>query len=96
MAVTEPVPVRVDAVGKAGPEAQPNYSSMEGYLSAKVFAEGLRRAGRNPTRDSLVSALESIQNASFGGFRVDFSPKDHVASHFVDLSMLTEDGKVRR
>jgi ABC-type branched-subunit amino acid transport system substrate-binding protein len=86
----------LDAVGKAGPEAQPNYSSMEGYLSAKVFAEGLRRAGRNPTRDSLVSALESIQNANFGGFRVDFSPKDHVASHFVDLSMLTEDGKVRR
>ncbi len=86
----------LDAVGKAGPEAQPNYSSMEGYLAAKVFAEGLRRAGRNPTRDSLVSALESIQNASFGGFRVDFSPKDHVASHFVDLSMLTEDGKVRR
>jgi ABC-type branched-subunit amino acid transport system substrate-binding protein len=86
----------LDAVGKAGPEAQPNYSSMEGYLSAKVFAEGLRRAGRNPTRDSLVNALESIQNANFGGFRVDFSPKDHVASHFVDLSMLTEDGKVRR
>ena len=86
----------LDAVGKAGPEAQPNYSSMEGYLSAKVFAEGLRRAGRNPTRDSLVGALESIQNANFGGFRVDFNPKDHVASHFVDLSMLTEDGKVRR
>ena len=86
----------LDAVSKAGPEAQPNYSSMEGYLSAKVFAEGLRRAGRNPSRDSLVNALESIQNANFGGFRVDFSPKDHVASHFVDLSMLTEDGKVRR
>jgi ABC-type branched-subunit amino acid transport system substrate-binding protein len=86
----------LDAVGKAGPEVQPNYSSMEGYLSAKVFAEGLRRAGRSPSRDTLVSGLESIQNANFGGFRVDFSAKDHVASHFVDLSMLTEDGKVRR
>jgi len=84
------------AVAKAGPEAQPNYSSMEGYLSAKVFTEGLRRSGRNPSRESLVSGLESIQNANFGGFRVDFNPKDHVASHFVDLSMLTEDGKVRR
>jgi ABC-type branched-subunit amino acid transport system substrate-binding protein len=84
------------AVAKAGPEAQPNYSSMEGYLSAKVFTEGLRRSGRNPSRESLVSGLESIQNANFGGFRVDFTPKDHVASHFVDLSMLTEDGKVRR
>jgi ABC-type branched-subunit amino acid transport system substrate-binding protein len=86
----------LDAVAKAGPDAQPNYSSMEGYLSAKVFAEGLRRAGRNPSRDALVTALESIQNANFGGFRVDFSTKDHVASSFVDLSMLTEDGKVRR
>jgi branched-chain amino acid transport system substrate-binding protein len=84
------------AVAKAGPEAQPNYSSMEGYLCAKVFTEGLRRSGRNPSRESLVSGLESIQNANFGGFRVDFNPKDHVASHFVDLSMLTEDGKVRR
>jgi branched-chain amino acid transport system substrate-binding protein len=86
----------LDAVQKAGPEAQPNYSSMEGYVCAKVFTEGLKRAGRNPSRESLVSALESIQNASFGGFRVDFGPKRHVGSSFVDLSMLTEDGKVRR
>ncbi|MBX3605469.1 MAG: ABC transporter substrate-binding protein [Piscinibacter sp.] len=86
----------LDAVGRAGADTVPNYSSMEGYLSAKVFAEGLRRAGRNASRDSLVTALESISNANFGGFRVDFNTRDHVASHFVDLSMLTEDGKVRR
>jgi branched-chain amino acid transport system substrate-binding protein len=86
----------LDAVRKAGGDATPNYSSMEGYLAAKVFAEGLKRAGRNPSRDALVNGLESIQGASFGGFNVNFSPKEHVASRFVDLSMLTEDGKVRR
>ena len=43
----------------------------------------------------MVSGLESIQNASFGGFNVNFGPGNHVASRFVDLSMLTEDGKVR-
>jgi branched-chain amino acid transport system substrate-binding protein len=86
----------LDAVRKAGGDAQPNYSSMEGYLAAKVLAEGLKRAGRNPTRDSLITGLESIQNADFGGFSVKFGPKDHVASRFVDLSMLTEDGKVKR
>ncbi|MDP9044689.1 MAG: ABC transporter substrate-binding protein [Pseudomonadota bacterium] len=85
----------LDAVTKAGGGAQPNYSSMEGYVAAKVFAEGLRRAPRNPGRDALVAGLESIQGANFGGFAVNFGPKDHVASHFVDLSMLTEDGKVR-
>ena len=85
----------LEAVHKAGGEAQPNYSSMEGYLAAKVLAEGLKRAGRNPSRDGLINGLESIQNANFGGFSVNFGPKEHVASRYVDLSMLTEDGKVR-
>jgi branched-chain amino acid transport system substrate-binding protein len=85
-----------DAVAKAGGNLKPNYSSMEGYLAAKVLAEGLRRAGRNPSRDALVTALESINNGDFGGFRVKFGNKDHVASKFVDLSMLTEDGRVKR
>ena len=86
----------LDAVRKAGSDATANYSSMEGYVAAKVIAEGLKRAGGKPSRDSLITGLESIQNANFGGFTVDFGPKDHVASSYVDLSMLTEDGKVRR
>jgi len=56
----------------------------------------LRRAGRNPSREALVSGLESIQKGDFGGYAVNFGPKDHVASRFVDLSMLTGDGRVRR
>jgi branched-chain amino acid transport system substrate-binding protein len=86
----------LDAVRKAGGDATANYSSMEGYLAARVFTEGLRRAGRNPSRDSLISGLESISNFNLGGFNVDFSSRDHVASRFVDLSMLTGDGKVSR
>ena len=86
----------LEAVRKSGGEAQPNYSSMEGYLAAKVLTEGLKRAARNPSREQLISALETIHNGNFGGFSVEFGPNDHVASRFVDLSMLTEDGKVRR
>ena len=85
----------LDAVRQAGADAKPNYSSMEGYLAAKVFTEGLRRAGRAPSRDALIAGLESIQATSFGGFNVDFSPRHHVASKYVDLSMLTADSKVR-
>ena len=83
----------VDAAKKAG-NVQPNFSSMEGYLAAKVFAEGLRRGGK-PNRESLISGLESINDQSFGGFAVTFSPTNHVASKFVELSMLTGDGRVR-
>ncbi|MEO7243652.1 MAG: ABC transporter substrate-binding protein [Rubrivivax sp.] len=84
------------AVARAGGDAHANYSSMEGYLAARVLVEGLRRAGRNPGRDTLVTALESIQRWDLGGFMVDFGPRDHAGSHFVELSMLTGDGKVRR
>ena len=85
----------LEAVHKAGPDVQPNYSGLEGYLAARVFAEGLRRAGPKATPDALIAGLESIQNQSFGGFNVSFGPRDRVASHFVELSMLTGDGKVR-
>ena len=40
----------------AGGNATPNYSSMEGYVAAKVFCEGLRRAGGNASRDALVKS----------------------------------------
>jgi branched-chain amino acid transport system substrate-binding protein len=86
----------LEAVKQAGADATPNYSSMEGYVAAKVFAEGLRRAGGTPTRDALVTALESLQRYDAGGYLVDFSPRDHAGSSFVELSMLTGDGKVRR
>jgi ABC-type branched-subunit amino acid transport system substrate-binding protein len=85
----------IDAVKKAGGGAHANFSSMEGYLAAKVFTEGLRRAGGKVTRDGLISGLESMNDVSFGGFTVRFSPTNHVASHFVELSMLTGDGRVR-
>ena len=81
------------AATKSG-KVQANFSSMEGYLAAKLFSEGLRRVSGKPTREALVTALESIQE-DFGGYRVTFGPQDHVASNFVELSMLTGDGKVR-
>jgi len=85
----------IEAVKKGGNEYQANYSSMEGYLAAKVMVEGLRRGPAKPTREGLITGLESIADESFGGFNVAFSPTDHVASKFVELSMLTGDGRVR-
>ncbi|MFM7330333.1 MAG: ABC transporter substrate-binding protein [Brachymonas sp.] len=77
-------------------ELSVNYSSMEGFVAAKVFAEGLRRAGRNATRESFITAVETIQNYQMGGFAVNFSTTQHTASKFVDLTVLTDDGRVRR
>jgi branched-chain amino acid transport system substrate-binding protein len=72
-----------------------NYSSMEGYVAARVFTEALRRAGNNPTREALIASMESLREFNLGGFFVDFSPTKHAGSTYVDLTILTSDGRVR-
>ncbi|TWD87479.1 amino acid/amide ABC transporter substrate-binding protein (HAAT family) [Variovorax beijingensis] len=84
-----------EAVKKAGAGTSANFSSMEGYIAAKVLTEGLRRAPGKASRDGLIAGLESIDRQQFGGFEVSFSAKNHVGSKFVELSMLTGDGRVR-
>jgi ABC-type branched-subunit amino acid transport system substrate-binding protein len=86
----------LDALKRAGDTNPPNYSSIEGFVAARVFAEGLRRSGRTLSRESLVAALESMQRYDLGGFTVGFGPSKHTGSTFVELTVLTEDGKVRR
>jgi branched-chain amino acid transport system substrate-binding protein len=72
-----------------------NYSSFEGYLAAKMFVDGLTRAGGRPSRESLIGGLEAIGRADYGGFQLNLSSRDHVASNFVEKSMLTGDGRIR-
>lgn len=86
------------AAGKAaaGAKFEPNYSSLEGYVAAKTFVAGLQRAGSNPTRESLIGGLESLQDFNLGGFFVDFGPQKHTASKYVELVILTADGHIRR
>ena len=73
-----------------------NFSALEGFLSAKVMVEGLKRAGRNPTREGLVEALEKMNDVDLGGFYVSYSPKNRAGSKFVDLTIISRDGKFLR
>ncbi len=84
------------AAVKAKQGRAPNYSGMEGFVVARVFCEGLQRAGRGVTRESFINAIESMRNVDLGGFPVDFGPNDHTGSRFVELTLLTEDGRIRR
>ncbi|MGS5085221.1 ABC transporter substrate-binding protein [Hydrogenophaga sp. A37] len=74
----------------------PNYSGIEGYVAAKVFVEALKRAGRGVTRESFIDAIHGMQAVNLGGFPVDFGPQKHTGSRFVELTLLTEDGRIRR
>ena len=81
---------------KSGATLQPNYSSMEGFLAARVVGEALKAAAAasSPAARWLVAALESLNGQQVAGFPIAFRPQPG-KPRFVELSMLTGDGKVR-
>ena len=64
------------------------FTSLEGFLAARLVTTALDRAGKDPSRPDLVAALESINDLDLGGFRLDMDREDHQASDFVELTFL--------
>ena len=72
------------------------YSGLEAYVGARVLVEGLKRAGRAPTRESLIAALEGIHDLDLGGDVVNFQGDEHVGRKFVELTIVGRDGRFLR
>jgi ABC-type branched-subunit amino acid transport system substrate-binding protein len=81
-----------DAMLRADPKAQFSYGSLEGYITAKALVIALRAAGKEPSRTSLVRALEGGA-FDLGGIKLAYSGAEHQGSRFVDLSMVARDGR---
>jgi ABC-type branched-subunit amino acid transport system substrate-binding protein len=91
-----PVVKEYQAMAKNAGFTDYNFSAMEGFLSAKVAVEGLKRAGKNLTREGYIAAMERMQDVDLGGFYVSYSPTNHAGSKFVDLTIIGRDGKFLR
>jgi branched-chain amino acid transport system substrate-binding protein len=73
---------------------QLSYTSLEGFFAARIAVDALRRGG-DASREAFMRALEAMRETSYNGFRVAFSPSDHNASSFVELTVLDRAGNVR-
>ncbi len=71
-----------------------NYTVLEGYVAGRVLLEGLRRSGEEPSRASLLQALGSLGELDFGGYRVRYSREQREGSRFVELGVVTDDGRI--
>ena len=69
---------------------------MEGFASAKVLVEALRRAGPKPTREKIIDALNGMQRFDLGGLELGYSPSNHTGLRYVELSIIGSDGRFRR
>jgi ABC-type branched-subunit amino acid transport system substrate-binding protein len=94
--ITLPLQREFQAAMKAAYPDLKSYTSfhLEGYLSARVVAEALKRSkDKDITPVSLERALHGAGEMDFGGFRVDFS-KGNVGSRWVDIGVVGQDGKI--
>jgi len=81
-----------EQVKKAG-RSDYSFTELEGYIAARIMVEGLRRAGKELSRDKLIAGLESMGKVDIGGFAISFSPNNHSGSSYVDLSIIGSGGK---
>lgn len=79
-----------------GATLEPSHLALEGYINARVFAEALRRAGSSPTRASFIDKTWNLKRYDLGGFEVNFTESDKNASRFVELTMVSRDGRFIR
>ena len=70
------------------PSPHYGFTSLEGFLAAKLISNALVKAGPDPTRQRLLQALESMGRIDLGGFPLQLGPDDRQASDFVDLTFL--------
>lgn len=84
------------ALQDAGINTPMNTTQLESCFAAQILAEGLRRAKRPVTPQSLRDALANLGTYDLGGFSVTFAPNAQHGSRFVELAMVTREGKMVR
>jgi ABC-type branched-subunit amino acid transport system substrate-binding protein len=65
---------------KYEPGQEPGFVSLEGFVDAMVLVEGLKRAGKELSREGLIRGIESIHQMDVGlgqGLFLNYSARDH-------------------
>lgn len=76
----------LNSLGERGMQA--TAIQFEAYITTRVFLEGLRRSGSQPTREKLVQSLNGFKSVDIGGYVLDMSSQKHTASDYVDISII--------
>ncbi len=68
------------ALQKYMPIARPNFVSLEGFVDAMVLVDGLKKAGKDLTREGLIQEIESMHEVDMGlgsELKLNYSSKSH-------------------
>lgn len=73
-----------------------SYLGLEVFINSKVLVEGLRNAGRDVSREGLITALETMGPKTFGeAVSIKYGPNSRDGSDFVGLTIVDRKGHFR-
>jgi branched-chain amino acid transport system substrate-binding protein len=78
------------------PKEPLSFSSLEGFLGAKIAAEAVRRAGAKPDREHVLAALKNLGEYDLGGLWVKYTPQGRKGWSGVDLTIISSEGTLRK
>lgn len=81
---------------KYAPGEALSFSSLEGYMGAKIAVEAVRRAGKTPTRAGVLQALSSLGEYNLGGVFVNYTANQRTGWGGVDLSIVNSNGNLQK
>jgi branched-chain amino acid transport system substrate-binding protein len=76
-------------------ESQLDFVSLEGYITARIMVDALRKINGAVTPQAVAASLEKLQWES-GDFAVAFAPNRRSGSNFVEMTAIGSDGKFLR
>ncbi len=82
------------ALQEAGIKEAMNSAHLESCIAAKVLTEAMRRA-KKPDARGLLESLQTLGAYDAGGFKVSYSAASHHGSKYVELGMVTREGRLR-
>jgi branched-chain amino acid transport system substrate-binding protein len=77
-------------------EVPVSYAMMEGYITARVIAEAVRKVDGRPTREAIATSLAELDNFDLGGYVITFKNNGSSGSKFVETSIISDTGRIRQ
>jgi branched-chain amino acid transport system substrate-binding protein len=78
------------------PKATLSFSSLEGFLGAKIAAEAVRRSGATPSRERVLGALKTMGEYNLGGIYVNYNGQARKGWGGVELTIIGAGGNLQK
>ncbi|MHA6833865.1 ABC transporter substrate-binding protein [Ralstonia pseudosolanacearum] len=83
-----------DMTAAGRPDLAKSTTAFEGYVSARLFIEAVRKIGGPVTGETVRTALQARGPFDLGDFEVRYGPSQYEGSQYVDIGIVGHAGRV--